>query len=99
MTRALRFGLRASGQGRAAPVPTGAEGSLDAELTETILARSGMEDGLILCSVGLFSVLRTSRKACRGVCMCCGMVMRHSNACGVSWPPFRSIADTLNRES
>ena len=38
---------------------TGAEGSLDAELGETILARSGMEDGLISCPIGLFSVLRT----------------------------------------
>ena len=39
---APRFGRSASGQSRAAS-GTVAEGNLDAELTETILARSGME--------------------------------------------------------
>ena len=51
MTRALRFGLRASGQGRAAP-GTGAEGRLNAELAETILAcvRDGGWTDLVLGS-------------------------------------------------
>jgi len=34
---------KASGQGRAAPRFCGAEGSFDADLAETIMARSGME--------------------------------------------------------
>jgi len=50
MIGCLRFGLRASGQGHAVPLPSGAKGSLDAELVETILAASGMEasEGRIL---------------------------------------------------
>lgn len=47
---------------------TGAEGSLDAELAETILATSGMEGGLVSYSVGLFSALRTSISGRRRVC-------------------------------
>ena len=54
--RRFRFGLRASGQGRAVPVPTEAEGSLDAKLAETILAASGMEGDPVSYLVGLFSV-------------------------------------------
>ena len=47
---------------------TGAEGSLDAELAETILAASGMEGGLVSHSVALFSVLRILILGHRCVC-------------------------------
>ena len=33
----------------------------------------------------------------KGVCTGFEMVMCHLNACSVSYPPFRSIADTFSR--
>ncbi len=81
-----------------APVITGAGGSLDAELPETILAGSGMEDGLISCSDRLFSVLRTSQNPCRRACTGFVMARCHPDPYGGSCLPFRSIADAFHRQ-
>ena len=54
------FRSESFGSGPRSAGVTGAEGNPDAELAETILADSGMEDGPGWCWFCLFSVLRTS---------------------------------------